>query len=181
MDLVCIARLHSIKNHGALFKAISILVADGINISLTLVGDGDLRNYLEVLAVNLAITEHVKFAGACQQEEVEKYLLNSHVHVLASLDEGLGLANIEAMAMGKAVIATAVGGLVEVIKNNYNGILVPPNDCYALADAIKKIYMSPILWKELSSNARVFCLENYHKDKQINKTLDLFKYFAKSV
>jgi glycosyltransferase involved in cell wall biosynthesis len=174
LNIICIARLHPIKGHDIIIKAAKILIDEGLEIRIKLIGDGELRPQLEDLVNKLSIQHNISFLGACEQSVVVNNLLQSHVHILASHHEGLGIANLEAMAMGKAVIGTEVGGLAEVIENDSNGILIPPNNPTELANAIRRIYYSPDFWKKIAENARLFCADNYSIDRQTRKLIELF-------
>lgn len=171
LNIICIARLHPIKCHSVILHAIKKLVDNNVQVNLLLVGYGELRLPLEELAKTLNIEKYVRFTGACEHMDVLNHLRSAHIHVLASLHEGLGVANLEAMAMGLAVIGTNVGGLAEVIVNESNGLLIPPNCSDELAIAIQRIYNNPQLWKTLSENARSFCIENYSRKILTNKFL----------
>jgi glycosyltransferase involved in cell wall biosynthesis len=99
------------------------------------VGDGPERNELEGEAERLSMQDRVIFTGV--RKDVERMYAAMDIFVLpSSCQEAFGMVLIEAMAMGKPVVATAVGGIPEVIENEVNGILVPPQEIHALALAI---------------------------------------------
>jgi glycosyltransferase involved in cell wall biosynthesis len=93
-------------------------------------------------------------------------LLNAmDIFVLPSYSEGVSLALLEAMAAGKPVIATAVGGLPEVVTEGENGLLIPPRDAEALAGALARLLTDPALAQRLGTNARARVRENFSLDR----------------
>jgi glycosyltransferase involved in cell wall biosynthesis len=135
-DLVIgtIARFHDDKGLDNLLKAF-VLVQEKIdNVYLTLVGDGQLRAYLENYAIKLGIVNKVIFAGICT--DIASFLSIMDIFVNSSIREGISVSLLEAMAAKKAVVVTNVGGNPEVVNSNSVGIIVPPKNSKALADGI---------------------------------------------
>lgn len=87
--------------------------------------------------------------------------------------EGLGVVLSEAYACGKPVIASKVGGIIDVITDRYNGILVQNKNAYQVADAILELKNNPELLRYLGSNSRTHVLENFTWDRNIEKTISL--------
>ena len=108
---------------------------------LLLVGDGPSRSRLEDLAMTLGISKYVVFAG--MRRDVEQILPLIDLFVLPSLYEGFGIAIIEAMAASRPVVATAVGGIPEIVVQGETGLLVPPGDVAGLAGAMCRILSHP--------------------------------------
>lgn len=108
---------------------------------LLLVGDGPSRCKLEDLAKVLGIADHVVFAG--MRRDVEKILPLMDLFVSPSQYEGFGIAIVEAMAAARPVVATAVGGIPEIVIRGETGILVPPGDVAELADAMCRVLTDP--------------------------------------
>jgi glycosyltransferase involved in cell wall biosynthesis len=104
-------------------------------VELVLVGDGDYEQDARLLAQRLGIADHVVFDGKRPNAEIPLWMNSCDVLVLPSLSEGLGVVLIEAMACGKPVVATACGGPEDIV-TPYTGILVPPADEKALAQAL---------------------------------------------
>lgn len=104
---------------------------------MLLVGDGPWRPTLEHQARMLGVTEFVHFAGV--RNDIPALLAASDLFCLPSRTEGLGIAAIEAMASGLPVVASRVGGLPEVVEDGVTGLLVPPDDTAALAEALVRI------------------------------------------
>ena len=132
----CVARLSAQKNVGALLQALAAM--DGRGGSMLLVcGDGEEQGRLEAEAGHLGVAERVRFLGS--RTDVPEVLGASDVFVLPSLYEGHPLSVMEAMAAGRPVIATTVGGVPELVRPGETGLLVPPGDTSALAVAMERL------------------------------------------
>ncbi len=118
------------------------------DVKLLIIGDGPSRGELEKQAIKNSLGETVSFVGFQQfpEKNYDKY----DIFVLPSLEEGFGLALIEAMSYGKPVIATRTGGIPEIIEDGVNGILVPPKDHKALANALVSLLSDTDLRKRLA-------------------------------
>jgi len=130
-------------------------------VHLIIGGDGEQRDELECLSRKLGVG--ASFVGF--YDDLPALLASIDVFVMPSLSEGLGVAVLEAMAAGKPVVASAVGGLKESVLDGATGFSVPPSDAGAIADAIAKLISDPSMAKTygLSGRARVrekFSLEN---------------------
>jgi glycosyltransferase involved in cell wall biosynthesis len=117
-----------------------------------IVGDGPLRQDLETAAERLGIVKTVHFAGL--QEDVQPYLALFDLFLMSSEFEGLPLALLEAMAAGVPVVATAVGGVPEVVEDGLDGVLVPAGDPQALAAAVLALLTDPPRRARLSEAGR---------------------------
>ena len=130
-----IARMAEQKDHETFIRAASKVIASGQeNVYFILVGDGPLRKKYEILVGELGIADRVRFAGA--RRDIWELLNHIELFVLSTLFEGCSNVIMEAMAAGKPVIATAVGGNPELIENGKTGYLVPERDADALSDRI---------------------------------------------
>ena len=141
--LLCIAMHNKKKAIDVLLRAFYILQDALPGFKLVLVGDGPLRNELEELADRMKIRKRVEFLGKQGRTQVAKLLHGCEVFVLPSRSEPFGIVIIEALACKKPVIATRVGGIVDIIEDQKNGILVEPDDQHALADAIVGLLRDP--------------------------------------
>ena len=147
-----VASLTAKKGHAFLFEAVARLRAQNIACTLVLAGDGPERQRLQATAERLGLTEFVHFLGSVP--DVGSVLAVADVIVLPSVVEGLPLALLEAMLAGKPVVATAVGGIPEVIVSGDNGLLVPPCDEAALTDAIARVLQSPEVGERIGTRGR---------------------------
>jgi phosphatidyl-myo-inositol dimannoside synthase len=138
------------KGVDVLIEAVRRCLNAGVNLRLTVVGDGPLRGGLERQAAEAGLADSVEFVGEVPAGPPVRRLLGAaDLFVLASRDEGLPRSLIEAMARGLPAIATAVGGIPELLPPSS---LVPPDDPQALADRIREYVLSP---ERLSSEAAV--------------------------
>jgi L-malate glycosyltransferase len=132
-----IARLDKVKDLGTLLRSIRILIDEGADITLDLIGDGSERAYLEQLAVELGITDRVLFTGF--QRDIPQRLAGFDIFALSSISEGTSISILEAMAAGKPIVATAVGGNPALVTDGENGFLVPASNPQAMAQALMRL------------------------------------------
>lgn len=159
--ILCIAAHNSKKAIDVLLQALALVRSRGVDLKLTLVGDGPLRSALELQAEQLGIADQVRFTGPLELPAVKLHLQRCRLFVLPSRDEPFGIAILEAMAHGKPVIATRVGGIPEIISHLENGLLVPPDDPQALAAAICTLHNEPALRDRLSRRGMATVLERF--------------------
>lgn len=157
--LYSVGRLNPGKGHNILIKAISIIKKRGYNVHLTIAGQDEqggtgYKIALINLIEKLDLQENVTLIGAVSEDVVRTGLLDSHIFVLASLHEALGVAIMEAMALELPVIATSVGGIPDLIDHDMHGLLVSPGNAIELADAILIILNNPELAASFSSENR---------------------------
>ncbi len=129
-----IGRLDGFKGVEHLLEAFRRVIESGVDASLKLIGNGPAEGNLRSLAASLKIQDKVSFRG--REENVLKELSETDVFVLPSLAEGMSNVLLEAMSCGLPVVATGVGGALDMIRHGRNGILVPPGDPEALRDAM---------------------------------------------
>ena len=134
---VCVANMSPQKNHALLIESFAQGPAANPRAHLLLVGEGGLRSELEERTNTLGLTGQVHFLGL--RADIPEVLNAADVFVLSSTYEGNPLSIMEAMAAGKPVISTAVGGVPELIEDKKSGFLVPSGDAKALAQAMNKL------------------------------------------
>ena len=138
-----------------------------IDAELIVVGSGAILDELKSLAKKIGVGEKVHFTGLVSAEEKERYYKTCDVFVLpACFDrhgdtEGLGVVLLEALAYGKPVIASNVGGIPDIVKDEKTGLLVPEKDPDALADAIVRILTDKELYIKLARDGYDFALKNF--------------------
>jgi glycosyltransferase involved in cell wall biosynthesis len=120
---------------------------------LVLVGDGPERSVLERRATELGVAERVEFRGALPREQALRVVAGARAAVLSSVWENLPHAAVEALSVGVPVVATAVGGVPEVVRDEENGLLVAPNDAEALAGALHRMLVDDELRGGLAASA----------------------------
>jgi len=136
-------RLVPVKGLTYLLRAIALLRAEFPAVRLELAGGGPEWGAIEAEAVSLGIRDRVNLVG--WHKKLEPLMAGWDIFVLPSLDEGCGVALLEAMAMGLPVVASAVGGLPEVVEEGQSGYLVPPADPQALAKSLRVLLRDPAL------------------------------------
>jgi len=136
-----VGRLVPVKGHAWLLRSIPFVLTEFPAAHFVLVGDGPLREELTWLAEELGIGRHVTFLGT--REDVPECLTAFDLFVFPSLNEGMGLALIEAMVLGLPVVATTVGGIPDIVVDGETGTLVPPCDERALAAALVGLLQDP--------------------------------------
>jgi len=129
-----VGRLSPVKNHATMFDAFQRVTHELPNSFLLVVGDGELRQELETQCEFLGIARQVFFLG--WRRDIPKVLKSLDVFLLPSLREGLPLALLEAMACGLPVVASAVGGIPEVVEDEDFAQLVAPDDSHGMAEAM---------------------------------------------
>jgi glycosyltransferase involved in cell wall biosynthesis len=167
----CIARLASIKDHRTLLQALAILSPKWPQLHLVLIGDGERRNDLEQLAASLSISDKIHFAGTRPNDPNLHHLFD--VSVLASLSEGFPNSLVEAMAAGRPVVATAVGGNVDAVRPE-TGLLVPPSNPAAFATAIAQLLANPDLRAQMGAAGRRVARAEYHAQAVIPQLENIY-------
>lgn len=171
--ITAIGRLTLQKGFICLLKSVHILISENIPCRLIILGEGPEKKRLKKLALELGIDNKVSFLGF--QQNPYKYLKRSTIFVLSSIYEGFPNVLLESMALGIPSIATRCPtGPEEIITDGVNGILVPPSDERALADAIKKLLLDKDLRKRLSEAARKRA-EDFRVEKIIKQYEDVIE------
>lgn len=169
----CVARLSSVKGHKYLIEAFKSVLMDFPSVQLMLVGEGKIKPDLIAQIKKLGIEKSIVFIPSQLNTSLVLSLMD--IFVMPSIQEGLGLAIMEAMAAGKAIVATNVGGIKNLIKNNETGILVASSDSRALADAIIDLLKDSSKAKALGTCAQDFIKREFTLEKMISKTEALYK------
>lgn len=172
LSFLSVGRFNKQKDYPNLFQAISIL-KNTINkeVKFYIAGDGELRPQLEQLIVDLGISDCVVLLG--KRSDIPNLLNKADYFVLSSRHEGLPTVVIEAMACGTFVIATDCGGSAEIMGDT--GLLVPPQDSEALAEALKEaVSKTPLEIQENNLKARQRVEELFSLEKSVQNWLKLY-------
>jgi glycosyltransferase involved in cell wall biosynthesis len=166
--LLCIGRLVPVKGHTVLLDAFARARAEVPELTLDLAGAGPLEAELRAAA-----PENVRFLGrvAPVQETLEEHA----IVVVPSLGEGFGMVALEAMERGRPVIASAVGGLPELVLDGETGLVVPPGDAEALAAAIVRLARDPALAQRLGEAGRRRAVAEFSEERCIERTAELYR------
>lgn len=171
-----VGRLRREKGQEVLIDAMTEVVKRVPEVLLLLVGDGPDRESLEEKSRRLGIVDNVLFLGQREPEEVYRLYSIMDLVAVPSLFEGFGLAAAEAMAAGKAVVASGVDGLAEVVADKVTGILIPPGDAVALAEGICTLIRDEAATRIMKTRGRArakfFSLEQFG-----NAILQIYKEY----
>jgi len=170
--VVHLGRLAAQKGHQYLFDALPRVQQHISKVKVLLVGDGELRASLEADVKRRGLDSVVIFAGF--QSAVPRFLEAADLVVLPSLFEGLPHAPMEAGAMGKVIIASAVDGVPEVVKDGETGVLVPPRDSARLADEIVRLLGDEGRRARMGAAARRYIRETFSVDRQVDAHAALY-------
>jgi glycosyltransferase involved in cell wall biosynthesis len=150
--VLSIGRFVAEKGHRHLLEAAARIERTKPGAHWVLVGAGELEASLKHQARGLGLESRVHFTG--WRDDIPEVLAVSDVFVLPSESEGFGRVVVEAMAMARPVVATAVGGVPEIVQDGQTGILVPPSDPAALADAVRSLLDDPARASRLGAAGR---------------------------
>lgn len=162
--IVMVARFAAPKRQDLLIRALSILP---VSARLQLIGDGPRRTECEALARQLGVKERVEFVG--DSDEVARLLVEAGVFVLLSDHEGLPLTVIEAMRAGLPVVASAVGGIPELVEDGVTGILLREPSPEAVATALKALLDDPKCARQMGRQGRERFLSHFTEQQMLNK------------
>lgn len=168
-----VARLHPVKGHEYFLRAVKELRGDFPAARFFIVGCGTHRPVLENLTGRLGIEDVVVFTGF--RQDVGDIMAALDVLVVPSLSEGFGLTAVEAMALGKPVLAAAVGGLPEIITDGKNGLLVSPGEPAVLAEKLRYLLSHPAQAAQMASAGRRTVEENFGAEVMAAKTIELYQ------
>ena len=166
------AVLEERKGHRFLLEAARQLKAQGCRIQYYLAGEGSLRKSLEEMSSRLGLKENVRFLGFVA--DMPAFLSKVDIFVLPSLFEGLGVSVLEAMAAGKPVIASRVGGLAELVIDAVTGFLVGPGDIEGLAGAILKLEGDRAMIGEMGRKGRERVRENFTMEQMARQNEEYY-------
>ncbi len=178
-----VGRLTEIKNHRLFLQAAALVKsANGSGARFVIIGDGRLRGELEAQANMLGLDEDVLFLGT--RNDPEDFYPALDIVALTSLNEGTPLTLIEAMANARPIIATAVGGVVDLLgpavsaKDGYTicerGLVVESGDAEALARGLRRLLEDQTLGRELGRRGLEFVIRNYGKDRLLRDMAELY-------
>ena len=170
--VLTVANLRMEKAHDVLLQAAATLLKAHPQLRFQIAGDGPRLPSLRRLAAALGIAERVTFLG--HREDVPALLAHADVFVLPSRSEAFPNGAIEARAAGLPVVASAVGGLLDLVDPGRTGLLVPPDDPRALADALDGLVRAPARAAALGGAARDEVVRRYSFDRMVRSFEDLY-------
>jgi glycosyltransferase involved in cell wall biosynthesis len=174
--IVFTARYHRpVYGIAYLIMAAKLVISKRKDVVFIIGGDGPLLNYHRELAGKLGLKDYIVFTGAIPRHIIPKYYAASDIVVVPSLQESWGLVATEAMACGKPVIVSNVGGLPDQIIDGFNGFLVPPRSPKAIADKILYLLENPSEARRLGRNGRMLAEEKYDIEKRVDKIIEIYR------
>lgn len=168
-----VARLHGLKDHQTALRAVDHARGAIPGLRLLLAGEGDQRQTIEQTIRECRLEQTVTLAGS--RNDVADLLAASDVFLLSSISEGIPLTVIEAMAARRPVVATAVGGLPELIDHGVSGFLAPGRDHAGLAMGLIELYRDPGLRERMAEVASQRAVENFSLDGMLGSYRSVYR------
>lgn len=174
-EIICVGRLASPKAHLVLIEACAALLREGRDLQLSLVGDGPDCTYLKQAARELGIQDRVIFHGAVRHDLVVEHYRRASLFVLSSFAEGIPVVLMEAMAMQLPCVATAITGIPELVRDQVEGLLIPPADPDGLGEAIRRMMDDSLLRQRMGKAGREKVLNLYSMDRNLRTLRECFR------
>lgn len=171
-----VGRLSAEKDHGTLLEALRRVRSMTPEAHLAIVGDGPERPRIEAAVRALGLAGAVTLTG--QVPSAEPYYGIADICVLSSLSEGSPNALLEAMAAGTPVVATAVGGIPEMVTNGESALLIQPGDCQAMTGAIAALLADGELARRLAARAREVVLKRHAPEARTRRLVEIYGRLA---
>jgi sugar transferase (PEP-CTERM/EpsH1 system associated) len=175
--LLSVGRLSAEKDHETLLKAFRKLRRKKMDAFLLIAGDGALKPHLEKTAIDFGVADRVRFLGF--RNDVVQLLNSCDVFVLSSYREGLSLSILEAMACGKPIIATKIGGTPEAVIDDQTGYLVPCGFPERIEVAVQKLYINQTKALEMGQASRRKVEECFSLTSMVNEYRKLYLEIVK--
>jgi len=167
-----VANFFPIKGHRYLIRAIPQVVRVYPRVRFVLAGDGESRASAELLAKQLGVADRVTFTGEIRDSL--ELMKRSDLVVVPSISEGLPITLIEAMALGRAVVATDVGGIPEVVEDGVTARIVPPRNPAALAGAMLELLKAPQRSRRLGEAGQAVARQRFSANRMVGMTEELY-------
>lgn len=173
--LLCVGRLDKSKGQDVLIQAVRLLEKKFPRIKLTFVGDGPYKEEFLKLCRALQLTQRCIFVGKKQHAEILPLMKSASIVICPSRVDNLPTVLIESLAVGTPVVATRVGGIVDIINHGVEGLLAKPGDCVSLADSITLILEDESTARKFSLNARATFSSRFSQTHAIMKHADWYE------
>jgi glycosyltransferase involved in cell wall biosynthesis len=170
-----VAALAPHKDHRTFLQAAAAVKKELPAVRFLIVGEGDLEADLKELSGSLGLSQEVIFTGF--RKDVLELIRMFDIFVLSSYLEGMGTSLLDAMGLGKAVVATRTGGIPEVVQEGQNGLLVPPRRPGELAEAILRLGRDESLRRRMGARGREL-VNNFSVRKTVERTEEVYGRFA---
>lgn len=174
VTLLYVGRLRTRKAVAVLLEAFRRLLDGGGEAELVVIGGGEQLDELRQRAGALALDDACRFLGPLPRAEVVGWYARADVYCLPSIYEGFPVAILEAMAAGLPVVSTTVSGIPEAVEHGTTGLLVPPEDAAALADALRQLVVDASLRQSMGLAGRRRVMEHFTIDAIAERYLSLW-------
>lgn len=168
-----IAQLIERKGHRYFFSVIPDILKEFPDARFLIFGKGPLRAQLESRVQELGISEEVQFAGF--REDMNRILTNLDVVVHPALREGLGVSLLQAAYAGVPIVASAVGGIPEIVRDGETGFLIQPEDTEAIKQSVLKLFRDRELGKRFGENGRRLVQSEFSVDQMVDGNLRVYR------
>lgn len=168
-----VAHLAGHKAQQYLVRAVPLVLAKIPTVRFFIVGGGELMGELKALAVSIGLNQELIFTGF--RQDVGSFYQIADLFVMSSVQEGLGTAVIDALALGKPVVATNSGGIPEIIRNGETGRLVAPANPVALAEGIIELLTNPERAKRMASRGQKVVRQKFSVDAMVEKNIEVYQ------
>ncbi len=159
-----------------LIKALPIILKNNICVKLLVVGEGEYLDEARLIIKQSGLENYASFTGHIPRKDASCYINASDIFIMPTLrQEGLPFALIEAMACGKAVIASKIGGITSVVDDGINGLLITPGDVSMLAEKVTFLLNNKDIADKLAANARIKALQMFSHEKMVEETEKVFE------
>jgi glycosyltransferase involved in cell wall biosynthesis len=166
-------RLTEIKRPLDLVRTLAALRDRGVDATFVLLGDGELRGEVEALAAELGVTGHLRLMG--YQRGLAEWHAAFDALLLTSGNEGTPVAVLEALAAGRPVVATAVGGVPDVVEDGETGFLAPAGDAEALAERLERLARNPQLRARMGALGAERVRERFGLERMVEEVEALYR------
>jgi len=174
--LLCVGRLSPEKGQVLLVEAAARLRDEGVDVEIVLVGDGPSRGEIERKAAELRVQGKIRLTGWQSSADVRRWISESRALVVPSFAEGIPVVAMEAMALGRPVIATYVGGLPELVQPGESGWLVPAGSVEDLASGLRELLRAPEpSLRRMGERGRQRVLERHDLSLEVRRLAALFE------
>lgn len=168
-----VGRLTEAKGVGYLIDAMGILEKKGIKANCLIVGNGDLENDLRMRVGSMGMFDEIRFLGS--RDDSQNFLSQVDICAIPSLWEGLPLVLLEAFSVGAPVVASACDGLLDVVVDGLNGLLVQPGNAEALADGIERLCLDDELRLSIGNRAKSDYESNYSFETWLKSYISFYE------
>jgi len=174
VTICCVGRLDEVKGQHLLVEAVGALAKEGHTTKVVLVGSGPEEHTLRKRASDLGIADAIEWTGYLP--DPTDVLRRSDICVLTSYNEGFPNAVLEYLAAGRPVVATVVGGVPEMVRPEVTGLLVPPGDAHALAQALKRLMTDDEARRRMGWAGRAFVEAELTVVKEVERTQEVYTH-----